>query len=176
MLAIAKAQPETKGVVLARELVSMPGIPGELSLEASQYVVRCELVGRLFHEVVAARDPDGIVDMQLFAGRPLVVYSWSPGHGYSQWLAEEITRLTTDDVALIALRFPGEGTAIPSANERSSRTRIQVDVGDEAGGILSWALRLSRPGLAYTIDAGGVIQSISAHNNLAAQLTALSAR
>jgi hypothetical protein len=150
LLNIAHDSPPEQGMAIIRELLQMETLPPAIKIRAVILQSRYALPGRLVSELAP--------DLTLTPGRETWLYTWSENNPGNLVLAKMLAGDKPPDVELVGLCLDGETVALTQINTGGERPPGRL-VRDD--GVMSAHLLMSEAGLAYRVDADGVIRSVS---------------
>jgi hypothetical protein len=150
LLNIAHDSPPEQGMAIIRELLQMETLPPAIKIRAVILQSRYALPGRLVSELAPG--------LALTPGRETWLYTWSENNPGNLVLAKMLAGDKPPDVELVGLCLGGETAALTQINTGGERPPGRL-VRDD--GVMSAHLLMSEAGLAYRVDADGVIRSVS---------------
>jgi hypothetical protein len=162
LLHIAHDSPESRAPVLAREVAGMSAAPTWVRAEAQVIVNRFALVGKAMRDLAGSHP-----SLAIPTGDSLYIYSWSRSSVASIRRAKALAASAAGNSVII-------GVCLDDGDIESSRARATAEglpgeqIYDPLGsrGALASKLVLIEPGLIYRADAAGIVQSVSAQNDL----------
>ena len=173
LLQIARASPPERAIVIAQDLAVMPA-PAQVTGAATLLLERHSLVGRpiapMVEPILGADNP-----VARAAGRSLLIYTWSSKSDLSQQAIRDAAKKLPAAVALV-------GLCLDERDLTKARQRAVTLPGEQlydwlgARGEVAERLQLTEVGLIYVAGPDGNIASVTAHQNVAAALSAVNGR
>jgi len=167
LLQAARLSEGPKAAELAREIM-LSSAPAAIKAQAAIIVERQALVGKKLSEITR-----GVLGAKAVLapaeGKPIVLYTWRPDSDATIDLAKEVSKQAPRGAVVIGINVSSRDGGIPPG--KLAGTQLYGGRGGDSP--LARRLQLVEPGLVYAVDATGVIRSVEAHRDLAAQLSAL---
>lgn len=162
LLGVARDSDPTRGRALAQDLQGMSGAPPALRAEATELLVRLDLIGKplapLFTGTGAA------VPATRTGAKVIVLYTWAGNHKASLVLAGRLAQGAPGWVQFVGICLDQDTARARQTAEQEKLPGTHYYEAQGSAGALARALHMQHPSMVFLVDAGGVIRDVRGDN------------